>query len=70
MNPRQIGTGGDFGEAPQQGKGRGDFVDGGSVGRMIGGRMITGDEGVLGLRIFCRRWISRMGCCGGADWDW
>ena len=70
MNPRQIGTGGDFGEAPQQEKGRGDFVDGGSVGRTIGGRMIAADEGVLGLRVFYLEFVSSIGCCGWADWGW
>ena len=49
---------------------RGDFVDGGSVGRTIGGRMIAADEGVLGLRVFYLEFVSSIGCCGWADWGW
>jgi hypothetical protein len=46
----------------------GDCVDGGIFWQDDWGRMIGADEGVLGLRIFYRWLIGRMGRCGGADW--
>jgi hypothetical protein len=60
----------DFGEAPQQGKGRGDCVDGGMFWQDDWGGTIRADEGVLVLWISYLWFVTRFVCGGWADWGW